>query len=181
MVKEPERGKILLFTLGFLVALVGLNTGVLSPIPRAAGQEQMKKDKPKVEVFKILIVNQYATNDGPEKAYTFAGVIIDRSRRVKRDTTTAEVKVTDAMPSGKNPGQPYDVIFLIRPSYMKNGEILTFTSDPISSCRAYLKTFLTKALSSKRIAKAYKGAKLKPADYLTGDLEGNGWLAPCGE
>jgi hypothetical protein len=181
MVKEPERGKILLFTLGFLVALVGLNTGVLSPLPRAAAQNQMKKDQPKIDVFKILIINQDTTDKGPEKAYAFAGVVVDRARTVKRNLTDAEVKVTHAMPSGKNPGQPYDVIFLIRPSYMKNGEILTFTSDPISSCRAYLKTFLTKTLSSKRIAKAYKDAELKPADYLTRDLEGNGWLAPCGE
>ncbi|HZD40436.1 MAG TPA: hypothetical protein VE131_06915 [Terriglobales bacterium] len=181
MVQQAERRKLHLFTLGLLVALFGLNAGVLSPIPRAAAQNQMKKDQPKVEVFKILIVNQYTADDGRDKAYTFAGVIIDRSRRVKRDFTTAEVKVTNDMPSGKNPGQPYDVIFLIRPPYVKDGEILTFTSDPINDCRPYLKTFLTKTLSSKRIAKAYQGAKLTPADYLTGDLEGNGWLASCGE
>jgi len=178
MVRQRERQRIFLFILGFLVVLIGLNTGIFSSIREAAAQDKKAK-QPKIDVFKILIVNKNATNTGLDKAYTFAGVIVDRARTVKRDQTDAEVKVTDEMPSGKNPGRPYDVIFLIRPSFIENGEILTFTSDPISSCRDHLKTFLTKTLSSKRIAKAYKGGKLKPAEYLTQDLEGNGWLAPC--
>ena len=181
MVTQREKGKIFIFTLGFLVTLIGLNMGLFSSVPPVAGQTRTEKKQPKIDVFKILIVNQNSTKDGLEKAYTLAGVIIDRSRRVKRNLTDAEVKVTNAIPMGKNPGQPYDVIFLIRPAYVENGEIPTFTSDPINSCRAYLKTFLTKTLSSKRIAKAYKNVKLKPAEYLTRDLEGNGWLAPCGK
>jgi hypothetical protein len=179
MVKEPKRGKIFLFALGFLVVLVGLNAGVLSPIPRAAAQGQMKKDQPKVDVFRILIVNEDATKSGVEKAYTFAGVVVDRARTVKRNQTDAEVKVTSQMPEGKNPAQPFDVIFLIRRSYIDSGEILTFTSSPAEACRGFLKTFLTKTLSPKRISKAYKGGKLKPAKHLTQDLDGNGWLAPC--
>ncbi len=181
MVTQPERGKIFLFTLGLLVGLIGLNTGLLSPIPQAVGQEQKAKKQPKVDVFKILIVNENSTKKGVEQGYTFAGIIIDRSRRVKRNETTAEVKVTQAMPSGKNPGQPYDVLFLIRPSYVENGDILTFTSSPVESCRDFLKTFLTKTLSSKLIAKAYKGASLEPAEHLTQDLDGNGWLRSCAD
>ena len=178
MVRQRERQRIFLFTLGFLVVLIGFNTGIFSSMREAAAQDKKAK-QPKIDVFKILIVNENATKNGIEKAYTFAGIIIDRSRRVKRNETTAEVKVTDAMPNGKNPGQPFDVIFLVRPSYVESGDILTFTSSPVNSCRGFLKTFLTKTLSGKQISKAYKGAELKPAEYLMEDLDGNGWLASC--
>jgi hypothetical protein len=180
MVTHRGRRNIRLFALGFLVALVGLNLGLFASIPRAAGQDRMKK-QPKIDVFKILVVNENATKDGAEKAYTFAGVVVDRARTVKRDNTDAEVKITNRMPQGKNPGQPFDVIFLIRPSSLDSGEILTFTSSPVDACRDFLKTFLTKTLSPKRISRAYKGAKLKSAEYLTQDLLGNGWLVPCAE
>ena len=180
MVIQREQRRIFLFTLGFLVALSGLNAGLFSSMPRAAAQD--KKDKqPKVDVFKILIVNENATKNGLEKAYTFAGVIVDRARTVKRNYTDAEVKIKNEMPEGKNPGQPFDVIFLIRPGYVEAGDILTFTSPSVESCRGLLRTFLTKTLSSKRIAKAYKGADLEPAVHLTQDLDGNGWLASCAD
>jgi hypothetical protein len=143
------------------------------------GADSMKKAQQKIDAFRILVVNEDPTDKGMEKAYTFAGIIIDRARRVKRNITTAEVKVRNEMPDGKNPGESYDVIFLIRPSYVKEGEILTFTSEPIENCRAFLKTFLTSTLSSKRIDKAYKGGKLKPAEHLTHDLQGDGWLGSC--
>jgi hypothetical protein len=179
MVTEPERKNIYLFTLGFVIAFIGLNMGLISSLPRAAGQDRKEKQQPKIDVFRILIVNENATKDGLEKAYTFAGVVVDRARTVKRNQTDAEVKVTNRIPQGKNPGQPFDVIFLIRPSYLESSEILTLTSSSVELCRGFLKTFLTKTLSPKRIAMAYKGAKLKPAEYLTRDLDGNGWLAPC--
>jgi len=176
MVTQRERRRISLLALGFFVAL-----GLFSHIPPVAGQNRAEKKPPKVDVFKILIVNENATKNGLEKAYTFAGVIVDRARTVKRNYTDAEVKLTNRMPEGKNPGQPFDVIFLIRPIYVESGDILTFTSAPVESCRGFLKTFLTKTLSPKRITKAYKGAKLKPAEHLTRDLGGNGWLASCAD
>lgn len=154
-------------------------TGVAHWTPVSWGADTMKKAKEKIDAFRILVANEDATKKGVEKAYTFAGVIIDRARRVKRNITDAEVKVSHGMPVGKNAGEPYDVIFLIRPGYIQEGEILTFTSAPIENCRAYLKTFLTGTLSSKRIDKAYKGGKLKPAEHLTHDLEGDGWLGSC--
>lgn len=146
-----------------------------------AAEQQQKKKAAKIDLFRILVVNEDGTDKGTEKAYTFAGVIVDRARTVKRDQTDAEVKVVDRRPEGKNPRRAYDVIFLIEPDRAAQGEILTFTSAPIENCRPFLKTFLTKTLSSKRITKAYKGGKLKPAEYLTQDLEGSGWLAPCGK
>ncbi len=146
----------------------------------AAGEPAAKrKTEKKIDVFKILVVNEESGEKAMENSYTFAGVIIDRARRVKRNQTDAEVKVVNQMPSGKNASDPFDVIFLIRPGHVEAGEILTLTSDPIESCRGYLKTFLTKTLSSKTIAKAYKGGELKPAEYLTHDLQGEGWLGSC--
>lgn len=143
--------------------------------------EKQKKKPAKIDLFRILVINEDGTDKGVEKAYTFTGVIVDRARTVKRNQTDAEVKVVDQRPDGKNPRQPYDVIFLIEPDRAAQGEILVFTSAPFEACRPFLKTFLTKTLSSKRIAKAYKGGKLKPAEYLTQDLQGTGWLAPCGK
>lgn len=181
MATHREKGRFFIFALGFLVTLIGFNAGLFSSLPRAAGQDRKEKQQPKVDVFKILIINENATKNGFEKAYTFAGVIVDRARTVKRNQTDAEVKVSHRMPEGKNPGRPFDVIFLIRPSYVDSGEILTFTSSSVESCRGFLKTFLTKTLSPKRISTAYKGAKLQPAEHLTQDLDGNGWLASCAD
>lgn len=120
-----------------------------------------------------------------DKAYTFAGVIVDRSRKVKRNETTAEYVVMDKMPAGKNSARSYDVVFVVRPSSMAKGKILTLTSGPVQSCRPYLSTFLTKTLSPKRIAKAYKGAKLALVDKdptaksLAAQLAKDGWLSDC--
>ncbi|MFQ5683026.1 MAG: hypothetical protein ACE5HC_07110 [Candidatus Binatia bacterium] len=119
------------------------------------------------------------------KAYTFAGVIIDRSRKVKRNQTTAEVKVVDKIPSGRNRGKRFDVVFLVRPSAISKGKILTLTSGPVKKCRPFLKKFLTKTLSPKRIKKAYKGAKLATVDKdsdassLAKRLTKNRWLKNC--
>ena len=119
------------------------------------------------------------------KAYTFAGVIADRSRRVKRNKTTAEVKVTEDLPEGKNMGKAYDVIFVVRPSTVASGKILTLTSGPVAQCRGFLKTFLSKTLSPKRIKKAYKDTKLATTDKdaaaksLAEGLQKNGWLNNC--
>lgn len=176
------RGKLtdckILAVTGLTLCILTL-TGVDFRTAISWGADPMKKAEEKIDAFRILVVNEDDTEKGEEKAYTFAGVIIDRARRVKRKFTDAEVKVSDGLPHGKNPGKPYDVIFLIRPSYVQEGEILTFTSAPIEDCRPFLKTFLTSTLSSKRIAKAYKGGKLKPAEYLTHDLQGEGWLGSC--
>jgi hypothetical protein len=120
-----------------------------------------------------------------EKAYIFAGVIVDRSRKVKRNKTTSEVKVVEKMPEGKNPGKSYDVVFLVRPSAVSEGKILTLTSGLVASCRSNLKKFLSKTLSPKRIKKAYKGAKLATVDKnataqsLADQIAKNGWLNDC--
>lgn len=165
---------------GAFVLLSALTiAGVGDWTPASWGADSMKKAAPEIDAFRILVINENEANKGVEKAYTFAGIIIDRARRVKRNVTDAEVKVKSEMPSGKNPGESYDVIFLIRPSHVEDGEILTFTSDPIENCRPFLKTFLTETMSSKNVGKVYKGGKLKPAEYLTRDLQNNGWLGSC--
>lgn len=120
-------------------------------------------------------------------AYTFAGVILDRSRKVEANETTAEVKVVEKVVPEEHAGKSYDVVFLIQPDAIKRGEILTLTSAPVTNCRPYLKTFLTKTLSPKRIAKAYEGAKLatsadsETARKLSRSWAENGWLHDCAE
>jgi hypothetical protein len=118
-------------------------------------------------------------------AYTLAGVVLDRSRKVKSNETTAEVKVVEKVMPKEHAGKSYDVVFLVLPDAIQRGEILTLTSAPVASCRPYLKTFLTKTLSPKRIAKAYKGAKLatsdnnKTAAALSKSWLENRWLRNC--
>lgn len=118
-------------------------------------------------------------------AYTFAGVILDRSRKVKNNETTAEVKVVEKVVPEEHAGKSYDAVFLVLPDAIQRGEILTLTSQPVAGCRPYLKAFLTDTLSPKRIAKAYKGAKLvtsadnEKARQLSKSWEQNGWLRDC--
>lgn len=146
----------------------------------SAGMEEKK-----IDVFQVLVVNVDETAKGKEKGYIFAGVVVDRARSVKRNQTDGEVKIADKLPAGSNSGKAYDVIFLLRPDAISKGKILTLTAGPAASCRPHLKTFLTKTLSSKRISKAYKGAKLalvdeEPAAKSVADgLAKNGWLAGC--
>ena len=145
-----------------------------------------------VTVFALSVLGCASVTKAPpkkalkiDKAYTFAGVIIDRSRKVKRNQTTAEIKVVEKMPSGRNPGKSYDVIFVVSPSTIAEGKILTLTSGPLKGCRPFLKKFLTKTLSPKRIKKAYKGAKLATVDKdseaksLAERLAKDGWLNNC--
>lgn len=141
--------------------------------------------KEKIDAFQILVVNEDGTEKGKEKGYVFAGIVLDRARRVKRNFTDAEVKVVDRLPMGKNSGKDFDVVFLVRPDAIERGKILTLTAAPVTQCRAHLKTFLSKTLSKKRIAKAYKDAKLALVDEdstaksLAAELAKNGWLRGC--
>lgn len=118
-------------------------------------------------------------------AYSFAGVILDRSRRVERNKTTAEVKVVEEVMPAKHAGKSYDIVFLILPDAIERGEIVTLTSAPVANCRPHVTTFLTETLSPKRIAKAYKGAKLvtsdknKTAAALSKSWAQNDWLRDC--
>lgn len=152
--------------------------------PVRAGEQAAKEGK-KIDVFQVLVVNEDGSNKGKEKGYVFAGVVVDRARTVKRDQTDAEVKVADRFPTGSNSGKPFDVVLLVRPDAISKGKILVLTAGPVANCRAYLKTFLTKTLSSKRISKAYKDAKLALVDddatakSLAGGLVKNGWLRGC--
>ena len=165
----------------FAINIVGCAPAASAPSEQAAAKSSNKK----IDVFQILIVNEDGTSKGKEKAYTLAGVVIDRSRKVKRKLTDAEVKVTGKMPTGKNMGKSYDVVFLVRPSAISKGKILTLTSGPVKGCRSFLKKFLTKVLSPKRIKKAYKGAKLATVDKdsnarsLAEKLAESGWLRKC--
>lgn len=179
MVGKLKDYKIYAILLAVLSASMFIGPQISPVASRAAAQAKKEKKVQKIDAFKILIVNEDQTQKGIEKAYTFAGIIIDRARRVKRHLTDAEVKVRSEMPHGKNTGQPFDVILLIRQSEAEHGAIFMFTSDPVGSCRPFLKTFLTKTLSRKQIAKAYKGANLKPAEYLMHDLQNDGWLSSC--
>jgi hypothetical protein len=139
----------------------------------------------KIDVFQVLVVNEDGTPKGQETGYIFAGIVVDRARSVKRDHTDGEVKIAEKLPAGSNSGKAYDVIFLLRPDAVSKGKILTLTSAPAAKCRPYLKTFLTKTLSSKRISKAYKNAKLALVDEepaaksLADGLAKDGWLAGC--
>jgi hypothetical protein len=169
-----------------VVPILALNLLACAPTAKTAAKPAAaEKPKPKIDVFQVLVVNEDGSDKGVEKAYTFAGVIIDRARRVKRNVTDAEVKVRGKMPAGKNSGKSYDVVFLVRPAAISSGKILTLTSGPVGGCRAFVKTFLTKTLSSKRIAKAYKGAGLATVDKdptaksLAQELKKGGWLSKC--
>jgi hypothetical protein len=169
-----------------VVPILALNLLACAPTTSAPSkQAAAKKPKPKIDVFQVLVVNEDGSDKGVQKGYTFAGVIIDRARRVKRKVTDAEVKVRGKMPAGKNSGKSYDVVFLIRPGAISKGKVLTLTSDSTKNCRPFIKTFLTKTLSSKRIAKAYKGAKLATVDKdseaksLAQELKKGGWLSKC--
>jgi hypothetical protein len=147
----------------FLLSLIGVSVYDYSPATAGSGGKALKI----------------------EKAYTLAGVIIDRARRVKRNQTDAEVKVTGQIKPMEHAGKSYDVVFLVRPSSVKEGKILTLTSGPVAGCRPFLKTFLTKTLSPKRINKAYKGAKLAIVDTdpmaksVAAGWEKNRWLRDC--
>lgn len=151
----------------------------------AAKPAAADKPEPKIDVFQVLVVNEDGTEKGVEKAYTLAGIIIDRARRVKRNESDAEVKVMEKMPAGKNSGKSYDVVFLVRSDAISSGKILTLTSDAVGSCRAFVKKFLTETLSSKSTDKAYKGAKLATVDEdstaksLAQELKKSGWLSQC--
>lgn len=89
------------------------------------------------------------------------------------------------MPAGKNTGKSYDIVFVIRPGSIADGKVLTLTSGPVAGCRSFVKKFLTKMLSPKRIKKAYKETKLVTVDKdstaksLAENLGKGGWLIDC--
>jgi len=175
------------YRISFLIlAFFAINAlGCAPAAPGPGKQAAKKKSSRKIDVFQVLISNEVGTSKGIEKAYKLAGVVIDRSRKVKKKKTDAEVKVTGKLPNGHSNGKRFDVVFLIRHNYISKGKILTLTSAPVKSCRPYLKKFLTKTLSPKRIKKAYKGAKLATvgkspmATSLAKKLTASGWLSEC--
>ena len=175
------------YRISFLIlAFFAVNAlGCAPTAPGPGKQAAKKKSSKKIDVFQVLIANEVGTSKGIEKAYKLAGVVIDRSRKVKKKKTDAEVKVTDKLPNGKSNGKRFDVVFYIHPKDISKGKILTLTSAPVKSCRPYLKKFLTKTLSPKRIKKAYKGAKLATvgkspmATSLAKKLTASGWLSEC--
>ncbi len=160
---ETMRGSTVTRAYAWGLGLLMLGVSSLAPTIAGAAQKRISKNK----------------------AYTFAGIVVDRSRKVKKNQTTAEVKVVDNMPTGKNTGKSYDIVFVIRPGSISDGKVLTLTSGPVAGCRSFVKKFLTKTLSPKRIKKAYKGAKLATIDKdstaksLAENLEKGGWLSDC--
>jgi hypothetical protein len=127
------------------------------------------------------------TQGSSQKAFALAGLVMAHGHRIQSTEGTVNVRVVSEVISEEHAGKAYDVIFLVLPSSLEEGHIVTLTSGSTESCRASLKSLLRDHLTPKVIDQAYKGARLtrvednKAVRELATQWRTRGWLRNCAE
>lgn len=128
-----------------------------------------------------------ASHGSSQNAFALAGLVMDHGHRIRPTEATVNVRVVSEVIPEEHAGKAYDVIFLILPSSLKEGYIVTLTSGSTESCRASLKSLLRDHLTPEVINQVYKGAQLTRVEdnqavrELATQWRTRSWLRNCAE
>lgn len=120
-------------------------------------------------------------------AFALAGLVLDHGHRIRPNEATVNVRVVTEVVPEEHAGKSYDIIFLILPSSLEAGHIVTLTSGSTASCRPSLQSLINESLTAEIVSEAYPGAKLTRVEdnaavrELAGQWRSRGWLRNCAE
>lgn len=122
-----------------------------------------------------------------QRAFALAGLVLNYGQQLHPDEVTVNIRVvTEAVPE-EHAGKSYDVIFLVLPSSLTAGHIVTLTSGSTASCRASVKDLIDDSLNPNTIHRAYPNAKLTRVEdnaavaKLAAQWRSQNWLRNCAE
>lgn len=143
-------------------------------------------------LFTVVSVNAMGSDavvpmPSSQRAFALAGLVLNYGQRLRPDEVTVNIRVVTEVLPEEHAGKSYDVIFLVLPSSLKAGHIVTLTSGSTASCRASLKSLIDDSLNRNTIHRAYPGAKLTRLEdnaavrKLAAQWRSQGWLRNCAE